>query len=100
MTGTETHDGIPEDAHALAERLARSCEAAGLVAEVLAPTRVRAYMPGANGRLAEVIRIMPDEAEALSFFWSWGERICPVAEIDRAVASIKHVVTPPVHSTF
>ncbi|MCO6004437.1 hypothetical protein NE236_05525 [Actinoallomurus purpureus] len=57
-------------------------------------------MPNTHVGLAEIIKIMPDEGEVLSFYWSWDERICPASDIDGAVASIKHVVTPPLHSAF
>ena len=80
--------------------LARSCKAAGLSADVLAPTRVRARVPNTHSGLSEVITIMPDEDEVLSLYWSWGERIGPVAEMDKAVTAIKHVVTPPLYSAF
>lgn len=100
MADNGTRADVPEDAHTIADRLARSCEAAGLSAEVLAPTRVRARMPNTHAGLSEVIKIMPDESEVLSLYWSWGERICPVAEMDKAVTAIKHVVTPPLHSAF
>jgi hypothetical protein len=92
-----TPSGIPEDPHDLAERLVRACHEQGLSADVLSPTRVRASLPFAHPHLAEVIRIMPDEDEVLSLYWSWDERICTASDIDKAVVSIKHVVTPPLH---
>jgi hypothetical protein len=100
MTTQDARQEHPEDVHTVADRLARACKAAGLGAEVLAPTRVRAFLPKANAHLAEIITIMPDRDETLSLFWSWGERIGPATEIDRAVTAIKRVVTPPAHSTF
>lgn len=100
MTTQEARQEYPEDVHTVADRLAQKCKAAGLDAEVLAPTRVRTFLPHVNAHLAEVITIMPDRDEVLSLFWSWGERIGPATEIDRAVVAIKRVVTPPVHSTF
>jgi hypothetical protein len=90
----------PEDVHVLTERLVRACREAGLSADVLSPTRIRACVPSAHPHLAEIIKVRPDENEVLSFYWSWDERICPAVEIDTAVASIKHVVTPPLHSRY
>ncbi|MEV0401244.1 hypothetical protein [Actinoallomurus sp. NPDC050550] len=88
----------PEEVHVIAERLEKACREAGLSAEVLGPTRIRAWVPNANPHLAEIIKIRPDENEVLSFYWSWDERICPAAEIDTAVTRIKHVVTPSADS--
>jgi hypothetical protein len=90
----------PEEPHEVAARLAQACREQGLRADVLGPTRVHASMPDGHARLAEVVRIMPDEQETLSLYWSWGERICPAADIPTAVKVIKHVVTPPLHSQF
>ncbi|MEV5708793.1 hypothetical protein [Actinoallomurus sp. NPDC052274] len=100
MTAEAIRPGVPEDAHTVADRLARACRVEGLSADVLGPTRVRACVPKTHAGLAEIIKIMPDEGEVLSFYWSWGERICPASDIAGAVAAIKHVVTPPLHSAF
>ena len=91
MTGA-MHD----DVHILTERLAEECGKAGLDARVIAPTRVRVSRPGAHSRLSETVRCMPDPDERLTWWWSWGEPICPAAQIPDAVRVIAHVVTPPV----
>jgi hypothetical protein len=91
---------ISEDPHTIAERLAKACRAQGLSTAVLSPTRVKVSLPKSHHDLAEVIKIMPDETEYLALYWSWNERICAATEIETAVKSIKHVVTPPLHSQF
>jgi hypothetical protein len=53
-------------------------------------------MPGAHARLAETIYCLPDRAERLTFFWSWGDPICLATDVADAVRLIAHVVTPPV----
>ena len=88
-----------EDSYNLVEWLAIACRRQGLRADVLSPTRVRVFLPGA-ALLTEMVTIKPDERETLAFYWSWGERICPASDVATAVASIKHVVTPSVHSEF
>lgn len=93
-------NAVPEDPHTIADRLAKACQAQGLNAAILSPTRVNVSLPKAHHHLAEIIKIMPDEDESLALWWSWEERICPATEIDKAVTSIKHVVTPPLHSAF
>jgi hypothetical protein len=85
-----------DDIHIFTERLAEECRKAGLRAEIVAPTRVLVSRPGAHGRLAELVRCMPDADERLTWFWSWSEPICPAAAIGDAVRAIAHVVTPPV----
>jgi hypothetical protein len=100
MTVQEAWQEIPEDVHVLVERLVRACREAGLSADVLSPTRIRACVPNTSPHLAEIIKVRPDESEVLSFYWSWDERICPAADIDGAVTAVKHVVTPPLHSAF
>jgi hypothetical protein len=95
-----TPNVTPEDTHVIAARLVQACRDKGLSATVMSPTRVWASMPDGHARLAETIRIMPDEQETLSLYWSWGERICPAEDIATAVKAIKHVVTPPLHSQF
>lgn len=98
MTVQEASQAIPEDVHVIAERLVGACREAGLSAEIISPTRIRAWVPKANSHLAEIIKIRPDENEVLSFYWSWDEPICPAAQIDTAVTRIKHVVTPSADS--
>ncbi|MGH7515111.1 MAG: hypothetical protein ACREOQ_19575 [Gemmatimonadales bacterium] len=85
------------DVHLLAEELAQDCTRAGLVAEVLAPTRVRVGMPGGQARLTEIIRCMPlpHGDERLMWWWSWGEPIGPASQIPDAVRVISRVLAPP-----
>jgi hypothetical protein len=85
-----------DDVHALTRRLTEACQRAGLAAETIAPTRVRVSLPGAHDRLSETVRCMPDRQERLTWWWSWGDPICPATDIDNAVRVITHVVTPPV----
>ena len=88
-----------EDSYNLVEWLAVACRKEGLRADVLSPTRVRVCLPGV-ALLAEIVTIKPDEREALTLYWSWGDRICSASDTATAVASIKHVVTPSVQSDF
>lgn len=84
------------DVHLLAEKLARDCTKAGLVAEVLAPTRVRVGVPGGHARLTETVCCMPlPHDEGLMWWWSWGEPISPATHIPDAVRVISRVLTPP-----
>ncbi len=91
MTGA-TH----YDVHVLARRLVDECARAGLNAALVAPTRVRVSLPGAHDRLSETVRCMPDGQERLTWWWSWGEPICPADQIAGVVKIITRVVTPPV----
>ena len=84
-----------EDVHALTQQLAEECKRAGLDAVVVAPTRVMVSLPGANARLSETVRCMPDRLERLTWWWSWDEPICLADQISDAVKVIAHVVTPP-----
>ena len=85
------------DVHLLAEKLAHDCLKAGLVAEVLAPTRVRVAAPGGHARLTETVRCMPlPYDESLMWWWSWGEPISSASDIPDAVRVISRVLTPPV----
>jgi hypothetical protein len=86
------------DVQDFTERLARECQKAGLTATVLGPARVHVSAPGAHARLAETVRCVPDAEERLTWHWSWGEPICPAADIAGAVRLIAHVVTPPASS--
>jgi hypothetical protein len=87
-------DVAGEDVHVLTEQLAEECIKAGLVAHVMAPTRVRVSSPGAYAGLAELIWCMPDDDERLTWWWSWNEPICPAVELSQAVVAIARVVTP------
>lgn len=89
---------MDDDVHTLTSRLTDACRRAGLNAEPVAPTRVRVSYPGAHARLSETVRCMPDRQERLTWWWSWGDPICPATEIDNAVRVITHVVTPPMAS--
>jgi hypothetical protein len=86
-------DEVNGDVHALCGSLAKACGEAGLTAEQLSATRVHVCATGA-GMLAEVIRCMPGADEALYWYWSWGEPICPAADIAQATKAIAYVVTP------
>jgi hypothetical protein len=86
-------DDMIDNPETLCRRLAEACGAAGLTADQLGPTRVRVGVTGA-GMLAEVIRCMPGSDEALYWYWSWDEPICPAADISRATRMIAYVVTP------
>ena len=90
-----TPNAIPADPYNLADHLASACREAGLSADALSPTRVRASRPTSGRSMAEIIRIMPDETEGLSFYWSSDERLGAAADIDGAVASIKQRITSP-----
>lgn len=90
----------PKDVPAHTDRLAEACRKEGLIADVLGPASVKAYVPTAHAHLAEIIKIKPDDNGTLSLYWSWDERICSADELDTAVASIKHVVTPAARSAF
>ena len=89
------------DVHLLAEKLAHDCTKAGLVAEVLAPTRVRVGAPGGRARLTEIVCCMPlpHHDECLMWWWSWGEPISPASHIPDAVRIISRVLTPPAASS-
>jgi hypothetical protein len=82
------------DPYDLTQQLTEACERAGLVAKIVAPTRVRVNAPGANERLTEIVKCMPDREERLMWWWSWDEPICPVTDLDQAVRKIAYVVTP------
>jgi hypothetical protein len=84
------------EVHLLAEELAQVCAEAGLVAEVLAPTRVRVGAPCGSARLTEIVRCMPlpDGEERLMWWWPWGEPISPASQIPEAVRVIARVLTP------
>jgi hypothetical protein len=69
-------DDMIDNPDTLCRRLAEACGAAGLTAEQLDARRVRVGVTGA-GMLAEVIRCMPGSDEALYWYWSWDEPICP-----------------------
>jgi hypothetical protein len=84
-----------QDVDDLVAQLTDGCQAAGLEAVVLAPTRVRVSSPRTDARLTEIIRCMPDHQEALYWWWSWNEPICPAAQITDAVKVIAHMVMPP-----
>ncbi len=43
----------------------KACQAQGLSAAILSPTRIKVSLPKAHHHLAEVIKIMPDEDENL-----------------------------------
>lgn len=89
--------GVVDDPGALVERLVDRCEAAGLEAVALAPTRVRVNLRAGTSRTAEVITLKPDTDEVLCWWWSWNEPICPAADITRGVemiAEIMSVVAP------
>lgn len=86
-------DGENEDTRELCKRLAKACGEAGLIADQLGLTRVRVGAIGA-GMLAEVIRCMPGNDNALYWHWSWDEPICPAANIAQATKVIAYVVTP------
>lgn len=85
------------DVHLLAEKLADDCVKAGLMAEVLAPTRVRIGPPGGQARLTEIVCCMPlpHGDERLMWWWSWGEPISPASHIPDAVRIISRVLIPP-----
>ena len=84
------------DVHVLAEELAHGCAEAGLIAAVLAPTRVRVGAPGGHTRLTEIVRCMPlpHGDERLMWWWSWGEPIGPASCVPDAVRVISRVLTP------
>jgi hypothetical protein len=84
---------IPE-VDSLVSELAAKCREAGLEASVIAPTRLHVSRPGADSRLAEIIRCMPDGSERLTWWWSWNEPICPATDMTEAVRIITYVVTP------
>lgn len=84
-----------QDVDDLVAQLTDGCQAAGLEAVALAPTRVRVSSPGTDARLTEIIRCMPDHQESLYWWWSWNEPICPATQITDAVKVIAHVVMPP-----
>lgn len=92
-------DIIREDAHVLAQKLADGCVRVGLNASVLSPTRVWIGAHGAGERFAETITCKPNKEEVLAWWWSWGDPICSVDDIDAAVTMIARVVTPPVVET-
>jgi hypothetical protein len=62
-----------------------------------------------TGRLRELIVVNPDasvlteniyavpERGTWWFWWSWNEKIAPVAETDAVAARIRHVLTPMGH---
>ncbi len=83
-----------ESADELIKRLAVMCERQGLVTNVMEPsTRIKVFAPSGNAHLDEVVSLRPDGSEVLTWFWSWGEPICPATEIDRAVKRIENVVS-------
>jgi hypothetical protein len=84
------------DVDTLVSELVENCRSAGLNAEVVAPTRVRVSSPGADRRLEEIIRCMPDGEERLTWWWSWNEPICPATQIADAVRRIAYVVSPSI----
>jgi hypothetical protein len=84
---------IPE-VDSLVSELAAKCREAGLDAAVIAPTHLRVSRPGADSRLTEIIRCMPDRSARLTWWWSWNEPICPATETAEAVRIIAYVVTP------
>ena len=75
------------------ERLAKDCKGAGLRATVIEPsTRIKIHAPNGNEHFDEMITLRPDAGEVLSWYWSWGEPICPAVDLATAVAMIRKVV--------
>lgn len=87
-----------EDVLALTRRLAAECVQAGLNATLLGAKHVQVSAPGAHARLAETVRCEPGDADGLVWRWSWGDPICPAANIAEAVRIIAYVVTPAVRT--
>jgi hypothetical protein len=88
------HDVHTPDVHLIAEELAHDCAEAGLVAEVLAPTRVRVSTPGGHARLTDIVRCMPQpHGDELMWWWSWGEPIGPASRTPDAVRVIARALT-------
>lgn len=82
------------EAHEITAELIEACERLGLLASAISPTRVHVCAPKTHSGLAEVITLAPDQRAVLHFHWSWGDPVCPAAEIDRAAKSIAYVVSP------
>jgi hypothetical protein len=75
------------------ERLAKGCKDAGLKATVFEPsTKIKIHAPNGNAHFDEMITLRPDANEVLSWYWSWGEPICPAGDLVTAVAMIRKVV--------
>jgi hypothetical protein len=87
---------VNEDLHVLTDQLAETCKQAGLRAEIVAYARVHISAPGADRRLAETVRCARDDQNQLTWWWSWGEPVCPAHEVDEAVRKIANVVTPSI----
>ena len=82
-----------ESADQLISRLARMCERAGLVADIIEPsTRIRINTPNGNEHMAETVTLKPDAGDVLTWWWSWDRPICPAYDIDCAVTALLRVV--------
>lgn len=82
-----------ESADTFIERLAKGCEEAGLKATVFEPsTKIKIHTPNGNAYFDEMITLRPDAGEVLSWYWSWGEPICPADDLATAIAMIRKVV--------
>ncbi len=81
------------DAHEVMGRFTAACKAAGLMTEIIErSTRVRVFQSAAHSSLAEVITLRPGHGNALYAFWSWGDAIGPMSDLDVLVKTIAYVV--------
>lgn len=75
------------------EPLIAACTQLGLSTALYRdPPRLRVSTPGVDGRLAEVVRCVPDDGR-LVFLFSWGEEIAPADQPDSAAVRLRRVVT-------
>lgn len=80
---------VSESADAIVGRLVRACNRAEVETLVCEPsTRVRVKPERASARMAEVITLRPDADEALCWWWTSGEQICPAGDVAQVVKLI------------
>lgn len=74
-------------------RLVRACEQMGYDVHVHEPsTRITVSLAEGRPYSFETVTLKATEDDELFWFWSWGHRIGPAAEIGEVAGKIAHVV--------
>lgn len=64
-----------------------------LATEIIEPsTKIKAFAPNGNPTFDEILTLRQGDDEVLTWFWSWGDRLGPAADVDATVRAVEGVV--------